>query len=365
MIPKKRLYLESTNSSSSVEDFERDGSRSPGSSSGSQRSSQGSSLQLPNSTNECDQPENLSLKKNDRDLHRRVQALLDILPSSSSSPSKDPSQKQNTSDLDMRKFWQERLTQGLYGQGGLCDSPSSPTTSSGNTNGKMTALLSVAAAACNENDTPYLSKLSKQIDPQEPNDPSLQGSAQISYPDGGTNPISIRSYCIQEGNIYHCKVCSNPYTHPSNFHRHYVTTHLKRKSYPCSVCSKKFNRKDNMTAHLRAVHGWGSSSISEVSDKMSSQSMVVNWRNKMNYQNRDQNQTVIKCNLFKTQIWAFLEKGRKKCKYSNFFKEKLFFYSTFLASQMNKHFLWNLKKWISDILNKKLGPFWHKVHILT
>merc|ERR1719474_1386861 len=69
--------------------------------------------------------------------------------------------------------------------------------------------------------------------------------------------ISIRSFCIQDGNTYRCKVCNNAYTHPSNFHRHYVTTHLQRKSYPCTVCHKKFNRKDNMTAHLRAVHGWG------------------------------------------------------------------------------------------------------------
>ena len=74
-------------------------------------------------------------------------------------------------------------------------------------------------------------------------------------------PISIRSFCTYEGppkNSYRCKVCNNAYTHPSNFHRHYVTTHLQRNPYPCKVCHKKFNRKDNMTAHLRAVHGWGS-----------------------------------------------------------------------------------------------------------
>ena len=79
----------------------------------------------------------------------------------------------------------------------------------------------------------------------------------------GPNPISIRSFCTYEGppkNSYRCKVCNNAYTHPSNFHRHYVTTHLQRNPYPCKVCHKKFNRKDNMTAHLRAVHGWGSSS---------------------------------------------------------------------------------------------------------
>lgn len=80
------------------------------------------------------------------------------------------------------------------------------------------------------------------------------------------NPISIRSFCIYEGppkNSYRCKVCNNAYTHPSNFHRHYVTTHLQRNPYPCKVCNKKFNRKDNMTAHLRAVHGWGAGLKSE------------------------------------------------------------------------------------------------------
>ena len=82
------------------------------------------------------------------------------------------------------------------------------------------------------------------------------GLGLCTSPEAAT-PISIRSFCIQDGNTYRCKVCNNAYTHPSNFHRHYVTTHLQRKSYPCSVCHKKFNRKDNMTAHLRAVHGWG------------------------------------------------------------------------------------------------------------
>ena len=83
------------------------------------------------------------------------------------------------------------------------------------------------------------------------------GSGGLSAAADSATPISIRSFCIQDGNTYRCKVCNNAYTHPSNFHRHYVTTHLQRKSYPCTVCQKKFNRKDNMTAHLRAVHGWG------------------------------------------------------------------------------------------------------------
>lgn len=273
IIPKKRLYMDRTHSTSSGHDYDREGSRSPSSSSGSQRSSQGSSFQLPNSTTECDQPENLSLKKTDRDLQKRVKASLEILLSSPPKETNRQSSKLKTTEIDMRKFWQERLTQGLYGQGGLCDSPSSPTPSSSSPNGKMSALLSVAAAACSENDPVYISS---QETMELPSSPCSPKSARHSFSDDSTNPISIRSYCLQEGNIYRCKVCSNPYTHPSNFHRHYVTTHLNRKSYPCSVCSKKFNRKDNMTAHLRAVHGWSGSSISEVSDQVSPRSMVVN-----------------------------------------------------------------------------------------
>ena len=87
------------------------------------------------------------------------------------------------------------------------------------------------------------------------------------------NPISIRSFCTYEGppkNTYRCKVCNNAYTHPSNFHRHYVTTHLQRNPYPCKVCHKKFNRKDNMTAHLRAVHGWGANNSNSGSSTPSS-----------------------------------------------------------------------------------------------
>jgi uncharacterized Zn-finger protein len=176
----------------------------------------------------------------------------------------------------MKKFWEERLANGLYGQGGLCDSASGTQTPVLMSSGKMSALLSAAVAASNgEADPSYLASFQLSADnelgnPLSPSPtPGSPKNGRLGY-DDPTNPISIRSYCSQEGNTYRCKVCNNPYTHPSNFHRHYVTTHLNRKSYPCTVCSKKFNRKDNMTAHLRAVHGWGGQNGS--SPSMTSQS---------------------------------------------------------------------------------------------
>ena len=256
IVPKKRLYMDRNPSTGSLmADYDRESNGSPGSSHGSHGSSGGSSFQLPNSTTECDQPENLSLKKEDRvTRHDDCDDYVTVLDDHPESPtSKNEVVVETTSaklvgeSLNMKKFWEERLANGLYGQGGLCDSASSSSTSPGlMSSGKMSALLSAAVAASNgETDPSYLASF--QLTPTK--------SGELS--DDGTNPISIRSYCSQEGNTYRCKVCNNPYTHPSNFHRHYVTTHLNRKSYPCTVCSKKFNRKDNMTAHLRAVHGWG------------------------------------------------------------------------------------------------------------
>ena len=158
----------------------------------------------------------------------------------------------------MKKFWEERLANGLYGQNGLPDPHSSTSTQ---------ALLTAAAAVASAEDPAYLASF--QLQPEAlfgsptkspiRSNSSDSASSTGSTGTGANSAISIRSYCSQEGNTYRCKVCNNPYTHPSNFHRHYVTTHLNRKSYPCTVCNKKFNRKDNMTAHLRAVHGWGSS----------------------------------------------------------------------------------------------------------
>merc|ERR1712045_433080 len=166
--------------------------------------------------------------------------------------------------IDMKKFWEERLANGLYGQNGLNDRMAETHATS------TQALLSAAAAVASADDQAYLASFQLQPEtlfggsptksPIRSNSSDSSASSNSSSGTGNSSSaISIRSYCSQEGNTYRCKVCNNPYTHPSNFHRHYVTTHLNRKSYPCTVCSKKFNRKDNMTAHLRAVHGWGNS----------------------------------------------------------------------------------------------------------
>ena len=168
--------------------------------------------------------------------------------------------------IDMKKFWEERLANGLYGTNGLCSTNSVVS----ETHATSTqALLTAAAAVASADDQAYLASFQLQPEtlfgsptksPIRSNSSDSSASSNSSSGTGNSSSaISIRSYCSQEGNTYRCKVCNNPYTHPSNFHRHYVTTHLNRKSYPCTVCSKKFNRKDNMTAHLRAVHGWGNS----------------------------------------------------------------------------------------------------------
>ena len=234
-VPKKRLFMDRNNSTCS-DRSEHNGS--PGSS--------GSSLQLPNSTTDCEQPENLSMKRRDLDDHQV----------------KNEAESNNAytkSSIDMKKFWEERLANGLYGQNGLCSASSPETTST-------QALLTAAAAVASADDQAYLASFQLQPEtlfgsptksPIRSNSSDSAASSTSSSGGNSSSAISIRSYCSQEGNTYRCKVCNNPYTHPSNFHRHYVTTHLNRKSYPCTVCSKKFNRKDNMTAHLRAVHGWG------------------------------------------------------------------------------------------------------------
>ena len=225
--------------------------------------SSGSSLQLPNSTTDCDQPENLSLKKRDQmDQVLKDELLLNEKNSTNSSNSVNAYTKPS---IDMKKFWEERLANGLYGTNGLCSASSVAETHATSTQ----ALLAAATAVASADDQAYLASFQLQPEtlfgsptksPIRSNSSDSSASSNSSSGTGNSSSaISIRSYCSQEGNTYRCKVCNNPYTHPSNFHRHYVTTHLNRKSYPCTVCSKKFNRKDNMTAHLRAVHGWGNS----------------------------------------------------------------------------------------------------------
>ena len=273
-VPKKRLYMDRNNSTGSCE-FESHRSDS-GASVSSHSSSSHHGFQLPNSTTECGepQPENLSLKKEDR-VSRSPSSGFNEGPaggflqdhqadaddvSAAATPKVEDS-------INMKKFWEERLANGL---GGLCDSPSSSSSPSKHHHQQgmaaSAALLAASAAvdAADAAGSGYLASFQLQAEAELA---ALYSAAQASSSsssasptkNGGKegNPISIRSFCVQEGNTYRCKVCNNAYTHPSNFHRHYVTTHLNRKSYPCTVCSKKFNRKDNMTAHLRAVHGWG------------------------------------------------------------------------------------------------------------
>ena len=228
--------------------------------------SSGSSLQLPNSTTDCEQPENLSLKKRDQMDHQVLKDELSLLNNSEKTTSNSTSSVNayTKPSIDMKKFWEERLANGLYGQNGLNDRMAETHATS------TQALLSAAAAVASADDQAYLASFQLQPEtlfggsptksPIRSNSSDSSASSNSSSGTGNSSSaISIRSYCSQEGNTYRCKVCNNPYTHPSNFHRHYVTTHLNRKSYPCTVCSKKFNRKDNMTAHLRAVHGWGNS----------------------------------------------------------------------------------------------------------
>ena len=266
-VPKKRLFMDRNNSTCSDRS---EHNASPGGSSGS------SSLQLPNSTTDCEQPENLSMKRRDLDhidMHDQHHASVEVRmmknESTDSVSGLTPVHAGNTGDqvvnsytkpaIDMKKFWEERLANGLYGQNGLPETHTSTSTQ---------ALLSAAAAVASAEDPGYLAQFQLQPEalfgsptksPIRSNSSDSASSSASSTGGSNSAAISIRSYCSQEGNTYRCKVCNNPYTHPSNFHRHYVTTHLNRKSYPCTVCSKKFNRKDNMTAHLRAVHGWGNS----------------------------------------------------------------------------------------------------------
>lgn len=245
-VPKKRLFMDRNNSTCS-DRLEHNGSPE----------SSGSSLQLPNSTTDCDQPENLSLKKRDQ-----MEVKDELLEKTTNSSSVNAYTKPS---IDMKKFWEERLANGLYGTNGLCSTNSVAETHATSTQ----ALLTAAAAVASADDQAYLASFQLQPEtlfgsptksPIRSNSSDSSASSNSSSGTGNSSSaISIRSYCSQEGNTYRCKVCNNPYTHPSNFHRHYVTTHLNRKSYPCTVCSKKFNRKDNMTAHLRAVHGWGNS----------------------------------------------------------------------------------------------------------
>lgn len=232
MVPKKRLYISHSLGDSGTESFECE-------STGSAHSSASSSSAHRPSSDDLPQPQNLSLKKPDRESRDsrdsgngfEVPQLIPI-------PKVEP--KEEVFDHSRPpSYWDPRMH--------MMDS--SPMKMSGSSR-----LSLDSDSSC---PSPYLMSYQFQ-EKVEAELANLYKSGGIGGMGGdAATPISIRSFCIQDGNTYRCKVCNNAYTHPSNFHRHYVTTHLQRKSYPCTVCQKKFNRKDNMTAHLRAVHGWG------------------------------------------------------------------------------------------------------------
>merc|ERR1719232_677860 len=130
-VPKKRLFMDRNNSTCS-DRSEHNGS--PGSS--------GSSLQLPNSTTDCEQPENLSMKRHlpEENQIQRIEKDEPIF---------------NKPAIDMKKFWEERLANGLYGQNGLPDPHSSSSTQ---------ALLTAAAAVASAEDPAYLASFQLQPD---------------------------------------------------------------------------------------------------------------------------------------------------------------------------------------------------------
>ena len=101
-----------------------------------------------------------------------------------------------------------------------------------------------------------------------PQKPSQSSPTLSSSPSGGGNSnnntnnnnnstkgvsVPIMSYCIQD-NGFKCSKCFQTFTHPSNFHRHYITVHTDRRAHKCHVCGKEFKRKDNMMSHIRSVH---------------------------------------------------------------------------------------------------------------
>jgi len=261
LVPKKRLYLSSRLGEANHEyDCESTGSASSGNtSSGVSSLASLAALPLtpPQSNDDLPQPQNLSLKKPDRESRdsrdSRDSGASGISGSSGHTYDDGVKIETNREDDDYDDRDQVLDLQKPYWDQHLPFAPESPVK---------------RLSSDSEPTSPYL--MSYQF--QDKVETELAKLYANNGPVGfdSTNPISIRSFCIQDGSTYRCKVCNNAYTHPSNFHRHYVTTHLQRKSYPCNVCHKKFNRKDNMTAHLRAVHGWGGSTGSATPPQMPS-----------------------------------------------------------------------------------------------
>merc|ERR1711892_739480 len=261
--PKKRIYQSNSLVDSGTDSYECESTGSATSATSSGNTSSGASSMLPSmNSDDLPQPQpilNLSMKKSDREsrdsrdfedsvrdqsFHIKVEESIKLKEFAHIKEEDDYDQRTSEHAQIAKSYWDmypmsypesplKRLTE--HGPRMSIDSePSSP-------------------PIC---PSPYLMdyQVQQKIEAELAN---IYAKSTNGITSDNATPISIRSFCIAEGQTYRCKVCSNAYTHPSNFHRHYVTTHLQRKSYPCTVCHKKFNRKDNMTAHLRAVHGWG------------------------------------------------------------------------------------------------------------
>merc|ERR550539_307766 len=256
LVPKKRLYISSSLGDSGTESFECE---STGSSS--------SSLLPPSNNDDLPQAApvlNLSMKKPDRDSRdSRGSVKTEDISKTIKEEDDDFSLSEPAHDSAQAKmFWDTDRYHHTNLSNLINPFPESPDKRRLSLSSPRRSVDSESQSS-SPSPSPYLmnfqmqEKIESELANFYANNTSGLGSPE------GPNPISIRSFCTYEGppkNSYRCKVCNNAYTHPSNFHRHYVTTHLQRNPYPCKVCHKKFNRKDNMTAHLRAVHGWGSNS---------------------------------------------------------------------------------------------------------
>jgi len=275
--PKKRIYKTNSVGDSGTDSFECESTGSAASATSSGNTSSGISSLLPSLINDdLPQPQpvlNLSMKKPDRESRDSMESTGPInLDNFKIKIEEQAKHIKEELDYDQQPIdiAQHRSYWDMYPMPSLQPYPESPLKRLTNPSPRC-SVDSELGSPC---PSPYLMdyQVQQKIEAELANIYAKNSSGLSAE---NATPISIRSFCIAEGQTYRCKVCSNAYTHPSNFHRHYVTTHLNRKSYPCNVCNKKFNRKDNMTAHLRAVHGWGApSSNSHMSNSLSTTPMT-------------------------------------------------------------------------------------------
>ena len=262
LVPKKRLYISHSLGDSGTDSFECESTGSAASAASSGNTSSGVSSILPSSSND-DLPQsapvlNLSMKKPDRESRDSRDSRDSLKIQSPEAAEVRKSIKEEEEEFIPKMFWDPERFPGISNLINTGMFPESPEKKFARSNPRSSSMDSEPSSP---SPSPYLMnfQMQEKIESELANF-YANGAGGLGSSDNPT-PISIRSFCTYEGppkNTYRCKVCNNAYTHPSNFHRHYVTTHLQRNPYPCKVCNKKFNRKDNMTAHLRAVHGWGS-----------------------------------------------------------------------------------------------------------